>query len=119
MKIVLTAAAAALLLAVTTSPLIYHIDEYLIGRSQIVSAVASDPTEIEGSSNITIMVKDDPRPIVIETDGNTEDCALVLQDAIGNADVYVSIVSDNNAGTMNGFIILQCATFQTLNPRQQ
>ena len=44
---------------------------------------------------------------------------LVLQDAIGNADVYVSIVSDNNAGTMNGFLILQCAAFQTLNPRQQ
>jgi len=117
MKTLLTA--AALMLSASTVHAFQHIVEYRIGGSQIVSAVASDPTEIEGSSNITIMVKDDPRPIIIETDGNTEDCALVLQDANGNADVYVSIVSDNNAGTMNGFIILQCAAFNTPNPRRQ
>jgi len=117
MKILL--AALSVMFSVTTANAFQHIVEYRIGGSQIASAVASDPDEEEGSSKITIMIKDDPRPIVIETDGPTEECALVLQDVVGNADFYVSIIADNNAGTMNGFLILQCVSFPALNARNQ
>jgi len=117
MKTLLTS--LCLMFSMTAAHAFQHIVEYRIGGSQIESAVANDPSETEGTANITIRIKDDPRPIIIETDSDPKECALVLQDMIGSSDFYVSIVSDQNAGTMNGFLILHCVSFPNLNPSSQ
>lgn len=52
--------------------------------------------------------------LLIESDGGLDDCRTELEYIIGSKDGYAEIVIDVNAQTMNGVLVLQCATFQGL-----
>ncbi|WP_269580678.1 hypothetical protein [Roseibium sp. Sym1] len=52
--------------------------------------------------------------ILIESDGGLDACKTELEYIIGSKDAYAEIVVDMNARTMNGVMVLQCATFYGL-----
>jgi len=52
--------------------------------------------------------------ILIESDGGLDECKTELEYILGSEDAYAEIVIDMNAQTMNGVLVLQCATFYGL-----
>jgi len=54
--------------------------------------------------------------ILIESDGGLDECKTQLEYIQGAAGAYAEIVIDMNATTMNGVLVLQCATFYGLFP---
>lgn len=57
--------------------------------------------------------------LVIETDGDIEECKLQLETIMGSHSAYAEIVVDMNAQTMNGVLMVQCAVFHGLFPEKQ
>ena len=54
--------------------------------------------------------------ILIESDGGLDECKTQLEFIKGDAGAYAEIVIDMNSTTMNGVLVLQCATFYGLFP---
>ncbi|WP_298812365.1 hypothetical protein [uncultured Roseibium sp.] len=52
--------------------------------------------------------------ILIESDGGLDECKQQLEYVKGSTSDYIEIVIDMNAPTMNGVLVIQCATFQGL-----
>ncbi|WFE91462.1 hypothetical protein K1718_08910 [Roseibium porphyridii] len=52
--------------------------------------------------------------IIIESDGGLDECKQQLEYVKGSKSDYIEIVIDMNASTMNGVLVIQCATFQGL-----
>lgn len=52
--------------------------------------------------------------ILIESDGGLDECRTELEYIVGSASAYAEIVIDMNAQTMNGVMVVQCATFHGL-----
>lgn len=52
--------------------------------------------------------------IILESDGGFDECKQNLEYIIGSTTEYAEIVIDMNAQTMNGVLMIQCATFHGL-----
>ena len=89
--------------------------EYRIGGSELISAVAAAPEENEAPATLTLKIKDRLDPLVLESDHDVKECGETLQYVVGNSSVYVSIVVDRNAATLNGVKLIQCAEFPVFN----
>eukprot|EP00903_Cladosiphon_okamuranus_P002066 g2064.t1 len=54
--------------------------------------------------------------ILIESDGGLDECKTQLEYIKGAEGAYAEIVIDMNSTTMNGVLVIQCATFYGLFP---
>ncbi len=52
--------------------------------------------------------------IILESDGGFDECKQTLEYIVGSKTEYAEIVIDMNAQTMNGVLMIQCATFHGL-----
>ncbi|MGH1415556.1 MAG: hypothetical protein ACRBB0_18855 [Pelagimonas sp.] len=89
-----------------------HIVEYRFNGSEIQSYTAFDP-EPEDPWTITIDLNSDafgPRQLVIETDGDNEDCIAQLNIHKGDPHTDLVIRMHMNASTMNGIMMIECST---------
>jgi len=82
-----------------------------------IQSVTLAPHVDEDPAAMTLQVRSDsgqPNEILIESDGGLDDCKRQLDYIVGSKDAYAEIVIDINAQTMNGVLVLQCATFYGL-----
>ena len=94
---------------------------YRIAGSDIL-AVSEGEYVVEDPLVLRLKLKSgtsEPADLVIETDGDIEECKLQLENIIGSNSAYAEIVVDMNAQTMNGVLMIQCAVFQGLFPEKQ
>ncbi|MGJ3265597.1 MAG: hypothetical protein ACFE0R_20440 [Salinarimonas sp.] len=105
----------ALVAIATAGPHAAALDElttYLIRGDEIVS-VAVEPPEMEDPLRMTLTLDSDVRdePVVIESDADLAECALLIDGIIGDPGSRVEIVVHETTDTMNGVLVIQCARF--------
>lgn len=86
-------------------------EQYRIMGSEIRS-VRSGPQQVEDPATLIIeLVSDssDPREIMLESDGDLDDCKRTIEYAIGDGGSYVQITLHLTADTLNGVIVTECA----------
>ncbi len=114
MHTILTVTTLALSLLAAQSALAYqHLVTFRIAGKDIQSVTAGKHVE-EDPASLTLKLAPAPgqaAEIVLESDGDLDDCQQQLGYIIGSKTDYVEIVIDMNAQTMNGILVIQCATF--------
>ena len=89
---------------------------YRIAGMDILSITQAEQMD-EDPDTLTLKIRPGSGPadeIVIESDGGLDDCKQQLDYIAGSKTDYAEIVVDMNASTMNGVLVLQCATFHGL-----
>jgi len=88
---------------------------YRIAGKDILSVTEGVP-EVEDplSLSLKIVSGGEPADLVIETDGEVQECKGQLESIIGSATAYAEIVVDETAQTMNGVLMIQCSVFHGL-----
>lgn len=89
---------------------------YRIAGADILSVTLA-PHVDEDPAALTLKLRPGSGPsdeILIESDGGLDACRTDLGYIVGSKDSYAEIVIDINAQTMNGVLVLQCATFHGL-----
>lgn len=86
-------------------------EQYRIMGSEI-SAVRIGPQEVEDPETLIIELvseTSEPVEIMLESDGDLEECKLTIEYAIGDKGSYIQITQHLTADTMNGVMVTECA----------
>lgn len=95
----------------TPASALQKFEQYRIMGSEI-SAVRVGPQEVEDPATLIIdLVSDssEPREIMLESDGDLDECKLTIDHAIGDKNSYIQITLHLTADTMNGTMVTECA----------
>ncbi|WP_394688315.1 hypothetical protein [Hoeflea sp.] len=94
----------------TPAPALQKFEQYRIMGSEI-SAVRIGPQEVEDPATLIIELvsaSSDPVEILLESDGDLDECKLTIEYAIGDNASYIQITQHLTADTMNGVMVTEC-----------
>lgn len=86
-------------------------EQYRIMGSEI-SAVRVGPQEVEDPATLIIDLvseSSETTQILLESDGDLDECKLTIEYAIGDKGSYIQITQHLTADTMNGVMVTECA----------
>lgn len=88
---------------------------YRIAGKDILAVTEGVP-DVEDPLSLILKVVSggEPFDLLIETDGEVEECKGQLESIMGSGTAYAEIVIDENSQTMNGVLMIQCAVFHGL-----
>lgn len=92
-----------------------HLSTYRIFAAELISVTVGNQ-EVEDPASLILKIGPSPQEatdLLIESDGDLDECKQSLETIMDYASGYVEILVDQSAQTMNGLMVLHCTAFDT------